>query len=243
MPATLGTELQVPLLEEKEWIKDFPKAISRGEGVILVGTFVFSAPTAMSEQSMWSFICLPEGTRTDLQSCSSPHLPSHSFLVFLVQFITLSTSSISLQGSGKLGAVLGLLTQELEALRERFLPKHCSEIHRELLSDLKQDSPTDPGTCQVCPWEALQPVWIALSQSMSEAVQHKGRMCPFLGLERGAAESSMNCCPCSLWLAAEHKVKIALGQETFPQWNSQWDCAPLAFLCAPEHLKGAVPAG
>lgn len=37
------------------------------------------------------------------------------------------------QGNGKLGVVLGVLTHELETLKECFLPRHCSKIHDELL--------------------------------------------------------------------------------------------------------------
>lgn len=51
MLATLGAELQVLLLEEKEWIQISQQAISGEEGVILVSTFVLSAPTAMTTQS------------------------------------------------------------------------------------------------------------------------------------------------------------------------------------------------
>ncbi|RLW10046.1 hypothetical protein DV515_00001864, partial [Chloebia gouldiae] len=79
----------------------------------------------------------------------------------------LSVSGGLAVGNRKLGVVLGLLTQELETLREGFLPRHCSEVPEELLSDLKQSRHTDPVICQVSPWQALQPVWIALSQPIS----------------------------------------------------------------------------
>lgn len=62
-------------------------------------------------------------------------------------------------GKGKLGVVLGVLTHKLETLDECFLPRHCSHIHDELLSDCKQNSHTDPVIRQVLitPWESLQP--------------------------------------------------------------------------------------
>lgn len=60
-------------------------------------------------------------------------------------------------GNGKLEFVLGVLAHKLETPQECFLPRHCSKIHDELLSDHKQNSHTDPVVSQVSPWETPQP--------------------------------------------------------------------------------------
>jgi len=46
-------------------------------------------------------------------------------------------------GSGKLGVVLDVLTHELETLEKCLLPRRCSKMRDELLSDREQNSHMD----------------------------------------------------------------------------------------------------